>query len=212
MKTIGKRFRKYTREEKRQFAVKVCLIISIIIWAIFIVFTICGPVVNRYFNTNEEKIIMPTVTVMPQAKMYMEQENIEINISQDHAEMLARLAWGEARGCTTKEQAAVMWCVLNRVDSDNSYFRDTIEETITQPDQFYYSSTFPVEDHLLELSYHVLECWYMEKETGEINADRVLPKEYCYFGGDGVNNWFRNAYRFENANIWDWSWGSPYGD
>ena len=33
------------------------------------------------------------------------------------ATALARTVWGEARGCSTTEQAAVAWCVLNRVDS-----------------------------------------------------------------------------------------------
>ena len=30
---------------------------------------------------------------------------------------LAKMVWGEARGCSTTEQAATIWCVLNRYDS-----------------------------------------------------------------------------------------------
>lgn len=37
-------------------------------------------------------------------------------------EALARMVWGEARGCSTTEQAAVVWCVLNRFDSDDPYY------------------------------------------------------------------------------------------
>ena len=29
---------------------------------------------------------------------------------------LAKMVWGEARGCSTTEQAATIWCVLNRYD------------------------------------------------------------------------------------------------
>ena len=32
-------------------------------------------------------------------------------------EALARLIYGEARSCCVEEQAAVVWCVLNRMDS-----------------------------------------------------------------------------------------------
>jgi len=37
--------------------------------------------------------------------------------------VLAKTAYGEARGCSTTQQAAVMWCVLNRVDNPISRCR-----------------------------------------------------------------------------------------
>ncbi len=32
-------------------------------------------------------------------------------------EMIAKTIWGEARGTSMTEKAAVAWCILNRVDS-----------------------------------------------------------------------------------------------
>ena len=62
----------------------------------------------------------------------------------------------------------------------------------------------------MELAYDVLTRWYTEKETGEIDSGRVLPKEYCFFHGDGKRNHFRDSFEFKNANFWDWSCDSPY--
>ena len=50
-------------------------------------------------------------------------------------EMLARLIWGEARGIPSDmHKAAVVWCVLNRVDAEG--WPDTVAEVVTQPHQF----------------------------------------------------------------------------
>lgn len=115
---------------------------------------------------------------------------------------LAKMAWGEARGCSTTEQAATMWCVLNRVDSDE--FPDTVMEVVTQPSQFQgYSADNPVDEELYDLAYDVLLRW----ETG--GKGRVLPAEYLYFIGDYESNHFYTDWGvFDNA--WDWGLPSPY--
>ena len=117
--------------------------------------------------------------------------------------LLAKLIWGEARGCTTTEQAAVVWCVLNRVDGDGH--PDTIEEVVLQEDQFVgYREDNPVEDEFLELARDVLTRWQTEEQVG-----RVLPKEYLYFTGDGKHNHFKKTWS-ATAPTWDWSLESPY--
>lgn len=130
------------------------------------------------------------------------------SVSDNHAAMLAKLAWGEARGCSMMEQAAVMWCVLNRVESEDPQFPDTIEEVITQENQFYYSESLPIRQDLYWLALDVMARWlsehYMMGESGW-----VLPKEYLWFGGDGVHNWFRTTYELNGSN-WDWSLPDPY--
>ena len=82
---------------------------------------------------------------------------------------LAKMVWGEARGCSTTEQAATIWCVLNRYDSGDRFWADT-------------------------------EC------VGSVG--RVLPKEYLYFTGDGVHNYFTTEW--QGGQTWDWSLESPY--
>ena len=119
-------------------------------------------------------------------------------------EMLAKLVWGEARGCSTTEQAAVIWTVLNRVDSEDPYYPDTIAGVVTQPWQFIgYDPNHPVEQDKVELAVDVLTRWLNGGEG------RVLPEEYIFFHGDGVHNHFRTEYQ-HNGQYWDWSLDSPY--
>ena len=64
---------------------------------------------------------------------------------------LAKTVWGEARGCSKTQQAAVVWCVLNRVDSEAPYFPDSIVEVVTQRGQFDgYDPDNPVEPDILK--------------------------------------------------------------
>lgn len=121
--------------------------------------------------------------------------------------MLAKLLYGEARGIDSEaEKAAVAWCVLNRVD--DARFPDTVEEVITQPNQFEgYAKEHPVQSNLYLLAVDVLSRWEQEKWAGRV-AGRVLPKEYCYFTGDGKHNFFSDDVRC--ITVWDWSYPDPY--
>lgn len=121
-------------------------------------------------------------------------------------ELLGRTIWGEAEGVTdTAEQAAVAWCVLNRVDATGK----SIEEVVTAPHQFvgFYRVSGEVPEHYLRLAEDVLLRWRMEK-TGFEYVGRVLPAEYLYFTGDGARNHFRKDY--QSTDYWDWSLKSPY--
>lgn len=146
----------------------------------------------------------------------MEQERAEAEIGygypyEEHeayvdyvaAEYLANVTWGEARGCSVTEQAAVMWCVLNRVDSP--LYPDSVAEVITQKSQFNgYSEDNPITNNMLQLANSVLTYWSEGDDSG-----RVLPKEYLYFTGDGEHNYFYTEWA-NNAKAWDWSLPSPY--
>ena len=182
-------------------------IYSIITWAIFMIIVILISVKGR--QTEEEPPVVETSTVTPQVIEVIIEEPVEetpkYEIDRSDVEMLARLTWGEARGCTTTEQAAVMWCVLNRVDSEDPLFPDTIQEVITQKNQFHgYNINNPIWPELEDLARDVLMRWLTNEEG------RVLPLEYCWFSGDGSHNYFRDAYGLKKANIWDWSLESPY--
>lgn len=214
------------KENTKNFIMKHIFLITVIIWVIFMVSILIVIWVNK--DTIQPDISVPepqvTITIPPTPVIFddpytenqeetQEKEEVEeefvFNFNQAELEMIARTVWGEAQGCTKTEQAAVIWCILNRVDSENPYFPYKIADVITQPNQFYYSENFPVWPELVELAKDVLTRYYTEKLTGE-DCGRVLPMEYCWFGGDGKHNWFRDEFKFEDANIWDWSLPSPY--
>ena len=120
--------------------------------------------------------------------------------------MLAKLVWREARGIkSTQEQAAVIWCVLNRVD--NGKYGGTIKEVVTARNQFAYIKRTPVEDKFYNLARDVISRWLLEKEGFE-DVGRVLPKEYLFFAGSRGRNRFREKY--SSKKYWDWSLLNPY--
>ena len=127
---------------------------------------------------------------------------------ETEANVMAKCIWGEARGCSVTEQAAVAWCILNRVD--NPAYPDNIVDVITQPYQFSgYSPGNPIDPDILALCHDVIARWDMERyAVGDVG--RVLPKEYLFFTGDGRTNHFRTGYK--SSGTWDWSLPSPYID
>lgn len=129
--------------------------------------------------------------------------------SESDVELIAKTVWQEARGIERKaEQAAVVWCILNRVDDDR--WGDTIAEVVTAPHQFAYDAGAPVTDELRRLAEDVLERWKREKE-GETEVGRVLPPEYVFFDGDGSHNHFRREYE-HTGEYWEFEAESPYGE
>ena len=115
----------------------------------------------------------------------------EMYFTEDDVVAIAKMLWGEARGCTRDNQAMAVWCVLNRVD--DSRFPDTIQGVLSQPSQFHgYSPDFPVWDELKEVAIDVLTRWSLEKQG--VTVERELLPEYVFFTGDGIQNNFREEY------------------
>ena len=115
----------------------------------------------------------------------------ELYFTEDDVVAMAKMLWGEARGCTRDNQAMAVWCVLNRVD--DSRFPDTIQGVLSQPSQFHgYSPDFPVWDELHAVALDVLTRWSLEKQG--VTVERELPNTYLWFTGDGVQNYFRDTY------------------
>lgn len=125
--------------------------------------------------------------------------------TEDDATDLAKVLLREYGGIPSKtEQACVAWCVLNRVDEYNS----SVYAVLREPNQFAFSESTDVRDDLYELAKDVL-CRWNDEKNGIMDSGRVLPQEYTYFHGDGVHNYFRNAFS-GNYDTWDYSLESPY--
>ena len=115
----------------------------------------------------------------------------EMYFTEDDVIAVAKMLWGEARGCALDNQQKAVWCVLNRVDDPR--FPDTIQGVLSQPSQFHgYSPDFPVWDELKEVALDVLTRWSLEKQG--VTVERELPLEYVFFTGDGIQNNFRAVY------------------
>ena len=130
----------------------------------------------------------------------------DILLDPYEVELIGRTIWGEAEGVHDKaEQAAVAWCILNRVDDSGK----TIEQVVTAPHQFvgFYRVKGEVPETFLELAEDVLLRWHMEK-AGADDVGRVLPSDYLFFVGDGARNHFSKEWR--STDYWGWSLKSPY--
>lgn len=120
-------------------------------------------------------------------------------------ERMSQAVWGEARGCTPTEQAAVVWCILNRVDDPR--WPSTIEEVCITSQFNGYNPDNPIDPDIYTLTLDVYVRWVRE-HTGEQDVGRVLPASYCFFYGDGKHNHFQESFGVDE--VWDWSLPSPY--
>lgn len=158
---------------------------------------------ESYCYVREELDNSKTIIQTLQGEEYIVGETVTIN----EIEMLAKTVYGEARGCSKLQQSAVVWCILNRVDSGQG----TIAQVITAPNQFHgYSSSFPVTEEIKTLVEDVVGRWKLEK-IGCGDVGRTLPSNYLYFSSDGTGkgNIFRADYR-KNSETWNWDCWNPY--
>lgn len=144
--------------------------------------------------TEEVEFAAPTTTTI-----------VSTNIKETDVIILAKILYSECDVVRSEtERACVIWTILNRVDKNHT----SIEYEVTKPHQFAWNSKAPVQDNHVNLARDVLQRWYAEKETGE-NCGRVLPKDYCFFYGDGRHNHFYKDWEKKNIT-WDYSLPSPY--
>ena len=130
----------------------------------------------------QQMVAVPEPSAEPEYEMYF---------TEDDVIAVAKMLWGEARGCTRDNQAMAVWCVLNRVDDPR--FPDTIQGVLSQPSQFHgYSPDFPVWDELKEVALDVLTRWSLEKQGATV--ERELPNTYLWFTGYNGSNHFREEY------------------
>ena len=115
----------------------------------------------------------------------------EMYFTEDDVTEVAKMLWGEARGCTRDNQIKCAWIVCNRVDDER--FPDTIQGVLEQPSQFHgYDPTYPVTSELYDVAFDVLTRWSYEKQG--IPVRRELPESFLWFTGNGVENIFRELW------------------
>ncbi len=130
----------------------------------------------------QQMVAVPEPSAEPEYEMYF---------TEDDVVAMAKMLWGEARGCALDNQQKAVWCVLNRVDDPR--FPDTILGVLSQPSQFHgYSPDFPVWDELKEVARDVLTRWSLEKQG--VTVERELPNTYLWFTGYNGSNHFREEY------------------
>ena len=116
----------------------------------------------------------------------------------EDVEAIARTLYGECRGVDSEaEKEAVAWVILNRLDAG---YADTVLGVVSAPGQFAgYDPAHPLWPELVEIAERVLTLH--QREQIGIDVDRVLPREYLWFSGDGERNYFRCDYDGESVTV-----------
>lgn len=130
-------------------------------------------------------------------------------ISESDIRRMARTLYGECRAdCVpTREKAAVVWCILNRLDSPD--FPNTISKVVVYSQFHGYKRSYPVREDLEAIVRDVVSRWWLEKK-GYGSIGRVLPADYYFFRADesGYSNVFRKEYK--SKEVWEWELPDPY--
>lgn len=205
---IQKAQQRRRRAQRQRAALTIAIVIVAAILAAFMPGSISDKSERITAATLEEEY-QPAVRLIPSSGT--EETEGAAGYTPDAAEVeaLAKLIFGEAGiVSSTTEQAAVVWCVLNRVDDPR--FPDTVLEVVEAPYQFAgYDAENPVYEEYAQLAADVLTRYNAEK-NGEENVGRVLPAEYCYFTGDGERNYF--TVEWKSTEHYGWELSSPYDD
>jgi spore germination cell wall hydrolase CwlJ-like protein len=102
--------------------------------------------------------------------------------------LIAQAIWGEARGCSAAEQALVAWTIFQRTDDPR--WPGSIAEVVTQPHQFAYAKSFPVDENIHNLVLKELQKWQHGAAPPTLSPYAATAR-YYFFEGDGAHNWFR---------------------
>ena len=129
--------------------------------------------------------------VEPEPEPSEEPVYYEMYFTEEDVAEVAKMLWGEARGCTRDNQIKCAWIVCNRVDDER--FPDTIQGVLSQLSQFHgYDPTYPVTGELYSVAFDVLTRWSYEKQG--VPVRRELPQSFLWFTGNGQENIFREVY------------------
>ena len=190
------------------FITTICLVVSLFA-SIVITFAIPRPIKSMSFAVTSTKFMKNEIGLVNEAYNM---------IDPYEAEQLAMLVQLESGGIPNRdEQAAVVWCVLNRVDDETGRFPDTITEVLLQPGQFYSKPlSIQIDPESLELVYDILFRWYISSvseghlDRTEVTLGRTIPHDYLFYYGDGEHNYFRREF-LDYSDQWDWSYPEVYG-
>lgn len=109
------------------------------------------------------------------------------------ADVISRMVWGEGRGVSRNEQKLIVWTVINRLEDGR--YGDTLIGVVRARGQFHgYRASFPVTSEIREMVVEVLEAWE-RGETAKVYPPFARTANYRYFHGDGRHNWFRERWR-----------------
>lgn len=191
------------------------MVVFVILLSISVVL-VCSVIAGSSTDIEEQAMEADLLQTSDQSDLYPvsdtacgQEANDTPAYTDEEVAYIAKTVYGEALVTNSDmKMAAVVWCILNRVDAKGYGCGGSIEDVVTFPSQFKgYSPEHPVTARIEWLVRDVLNRWCAEK-NGAQDVGRVLPKEYLFFMGDGRENHF--SIEYESKEYWDWSLPNPY--
>lgn len=107
------------------------------------------------------------------------------------AEYISKVVYGMGRNHSVNDQKAIVWCILNRVESRG--YPSTIAEVCQQPQQWIgYSDDNPVLTEIYDMVLPILKDWHN-------NSHRPMDKSYVYLSWSSEEILLRDTFEVTKA-------------
>ena len=119
------------------------------------------------------------------------------NVSEieQEAEYISKVVYGTAKNHSVNNQKAVVWCILNRVESVG--YPDTVQDVCEQPKQWMgYSEDNPVIESIYNMVLEILKTWHN-------NGHRPMSKEFVFLSWSSEEILLRDTF-VENKDTRYW--------
>ena len=111
------------------------------------------------------------------------------------AEYISRVVYGTAKNHSVNDQKAVVWCILNRVESAG--YPDTVQGVCEQPKQWMgYNEDNPVMESIYNMVLEILKAWHN-------NGHRPMGKEFVFLSWSSKEILLRDTFA-ENKDTRYW--------
>lgn len=200
------------KPKKKKFKIRLfSLIKKIIAYALVAIILISMPTLIQR-KCDKDKYEAEIAEIIQQYEDRIEQLNQEhqneiLGIHQEYeyggnvseiekeAEYISKVVYGTAKNHSLNDQKAVVWCILNRVES--SGYPDTVQGVCEQPKQWMgYSEDNPVMESIYSMVLEILKTWHN-------NGHRPMGKEFVFLSWSSKEILLRDTFA-ENKDTRYW--------
>ena len=176
-------------KKKKKFKIRLSpLMKKVIAYALVVATLIAVPAIVQHTHDKKKyEAEMEAVVAQYEARieeLNQEHQNEILGIHQEYeyggnvseieleAEYISKVVYGTAKNHSVNDQKAVVWCILNRVESVG--YPDTVQGVCEQPKQWMgYSEDNPVMESIYDMVLEILKTWHN-------NGHRPMGKEFVF--------------------------------
>ena len=176
-------------KKKKKFKIHLSpLMKKVIAYALVVATLVAVPAIAQHTHDKKKyEAEMEAVVAQYEARieeLNQEHQNEILGIHQEYeyggnvseieleAEYISKVVYGTAKNHSVNDQKAVVWCILNRVESVG--YPDTVQGVCEQPKQWMgYSEDNPVMESIYDMVLEILKTWHN-------NGHRPMGKEFVF--------------------------------